>query len=140
MLTTHELVRFAIAQVEAEMVDQINILQATHRAMNAALLDLRPEPEQVLVDGTRVPSLRFDHTAIVQGDARSYTIAAASVLAKVTRDRLMLEFDRQWPAYGFAEHKGYGTPRHLAALAQHGPCSIHRLSFSPFRPREQELF
>jgi ribonuclease HII len=131
---------FAIAQVEAGMVDQINILQATHRAMNEALTQLDPPPAHVLVDGTRVPSLRFPQTPIVKGDARSYSIAAASVLAKVTRDRLMLDYDRQWPAYGFAVHKGYGTPHHLAALAKHGPCPIHRRSFAPLRPVEPELF
>jgi ribonuclease HII len=75
---------------------------------------------------------------LVHGDARSYLIAAASVLAKVTRDRLMTEYDRKWPAYGFAEHKGYGTPRHLAALAEHGPCPIHRRSFAPVL--QMELF
>ena len=77
---------------------------------------------------------------LVKGDARSYSIAAASVLAKVTRDRLMLEYHRQWPEYGFADHKGYGTAQHLAALAQHGPCPIHRRSFAPLKPPERELF
>jgi len=76
----------------------------------------------------------------VQGDARSYSIAAASVLAKVTRGRMMLEFDRHWPKYGFAEHKGYGTEQHLAAIAAHGPCPIHRRSFAPLRPTQRELF
>ena len=133
-LTTRGEVRFAIARVEAETVDRINILQATHRAMNDALARLRPPPEHALVDGLRVKSLRFPHTPLVKGDARSYSIAAASVLAKVTRDRLMLEYDREFPAYGFAEHKGYGTPRHLAAMAAHGPCVIHRRSFAPLKP------
>jgi ribonuclease HII len=77
---------------------------------------------------------------LVQGDARSYSIAAASVLAKVTRDRMMLEYERQYPGYGFAEHKGYGTPQHLAAIRAHGACPIHRRSFSPFRPIEMDLF
>ncbi|MBI3851206.1 MAG: ribonuclease HII [Verrucomicrobia bacterium] len=132
-------IRFAIAQVEAPQIDEINILQATHRAMNAALAQLRPPPEHVLVDGWRVPSLCFPQTPIVKGDARSYSIAAASVLAKVTRDRLMAEYDRQWPAYGFAGHKGYGTAQHLAALSAHGPCPIHRRSFAPMKPQQQEL-
>jgi len=140
-LTVRPDVRFAIAQIDAEVVDKINILQATHRAMNAALAQLQPPPEHVLVDGIRVPSLRGPQTPIVKGDARSYSIAAASVLAKVTRDRLMIEFDRRWPAYGFAEHKGYGTARHLAAIAEHGPCPIHRRSFAPLRPVQQpDLF
>jgi ribonuclease HII len=138
-LTARDDLAFAIAEAGADLVDQLNILRATHRAMNAALAQLRPPPAHVLMDGTRVPSLRFPHTPIVKGDARSYSIAAASVLAKVTRDRLMREFDQRWPAYGFAAHKGYGTPQHLAALAVHGPCPIHRRSFAPLRPAAPEL-
>ena len=133
-LTTCPEVQFAIAQVGAGQIDAINILRATHRAMNNALAQLRPAPEHALVDGRPVKTMTVPQTAIVQGDARSYSIAAASVLAKVTRDRLMLEFDRQWPKYGFAGHKGYGTARHLAALAAHGPCPIHRKSFAPMKP------
>lgn len=129
-----------LARVEAGRIDEINILQATHQAMNLALAQLTPPPEHALVDGRPVRSLRFPQTALVKGDALSYSIAAASVLAKVTRDRLMLEYDRQWPAYGFAEHKGYGTPQHLAALAEHGPCPIHRRSFAPIRQPEPQLF
>ena len=132
-------VEFAIAQVDAATIDAINILQATHRAMNAALAQLRPLPPHALVDGLRVKSLRVPQTAIVKGDARSYSIAAASVLAKVTRDRLMHEFDRQWPEYGFAEHKGYGTAQHLAAIGKFGACPIHRKSFAPLKPKELEL-
>ena len=86
-----------------------------------------------------VKTMRVPQTAIMKGDARSYSIAAASVLAKVTRDRLMLEFDRQWPEYGFAAHKGYGTAQHLAALAAHGPCPIHRRSFAPLKPQEPKF-
>ncbi len=131
-------VKFALARMEAEQVDEFNILQATHRAMNEALAQLVPSPQHALVDGARVKFLAFPQTALVQGDARSYSIAAASVLAKVTRDRLMLEYDERWPAYGFAEHKGYGTARHRAALAKHGLCPIHRRSFAPVR--QPELF
>jgi ribonuclease HII len=133
-------VELAIAEADAAVIDEINILQATHRAMNAALAKLNPLPQHALVDGRPVHTLRVPQTAIVKGDARSYSIAAASVLAKVTRDRLMLEFDRQWPVYGFAGHKGYGTARHLAAIAAHGPCPIHRKSFAPLKPKETELF
>jgi len=141
VLTNHPAVRFAIAQVDAEVVDTINILQATHRAMNESLARIRPAPQHVLVDGSRVKSLRFPQTPLVKGDARSYSIAAASVLAKVTRDRLMVSYDQTWPAYGFAAHKGYGTPEHLAALTEHGPCPIHRRSFAPLRlAPEVELF
>jgi ribonuclease HII len=140
-LTTCPEVQFAIAQVGAGQIDAINILRATHRAMNSALAQLQPAPEHALVDGRPVKTMTVPQTAIVQGDARSYSIAAASVLAKVTRDRLMLEFDRQWPKYGFAGHKGYGTAQHLAAIAAHGPCPIHRRSFAPLKPTTQrELF
>jgi ribonuclease HII len=130
----------AIAEIDAALIDEINILQATHRAMNAALSKLNPQPQHALVDGRPVKTMRVPQTAIVKGDARSYSIAAASVLAKVTRDRLMLEFDRQFPEYGFAGHKGYGTARHLAAIAAHGACPIHRRSFAPLKVKEAELF
>jgi ribonuclease HII len=133
-------IEFALAQTDAAEIDQINILQATHCAMAAALARLNPPPQHALVDGRPVKALRLPQTAIVKGDARSYSIAAASVLAKVTRDRLMRQFDRQFPGYGFAEHKGYGTARHLAAIEKFGPCPIHRKSFAPLRPPEQGTF
>ena len=133
-------IRFGIAQVEVEIIDRINILQATHRAMNLALAQLTPPPQHVLVDGLRVKSLEFPQTPIVSGDALSYSIAAASILAKVSRDRLMGTLDKKFPGYGFAEHKGYGTPDHLAAIKARGACAIHRQSFAPFRPVQTELF
>jgi ribonuclease HII len=139
ILTAHPDIRFGVATVDAAVIDRINILQATHLAMNEALAQLQPPPEHVLVDGNPVKSLRFPQTALVKGDARSYSIAAASVLAKVTRDRMMLEFDRQFPGYGFAEHKGYGTPQHLAAIAKLGPCPIHRRTFAPLKAKQGEL-
>jgi ribonuclease HII len=139
ILTAHPEIGFGIATVDAAVIDQINILQATHRAMNEALAQLQPPPEHVLVDGNPVKTMRFPQTALVKGDARSYSVAAASVLAKVTRDRMMLKFDRQYPGYGFAEHKGYGTPQHLAAIAKLGPCQIHRRSFAPLKPAQTEL-
>lgn len=139
-ITSRSGVRFAIAQVDVAMIDQINILQASHRAMNAALAQLQPAPAHVLVDGLRVKSMTLPHTAIVGGDGLSYSIGAASILAKVSRDRLMVELDRHYPAYGFAEHKGYATPEHLAAIKAHGACPIHRQSFSPFRPTQAEMF
>jgi ribonuclease HII len=134
VLTACSAVRVAVAQVAAELIDRLNILQATHRAMEEALAQLTPTPAHALVDGRRVPELRLPQTPLVKGDARSYSIAAASVIAKVTRDHLMCEFDRLYPEYGFAEHKGYATARHLAALARHGPCPIHRRSFAPLKP------
>jgi len=133
-------IEFAIAQVGAGQIDAINILRATHRAMNSALAQLQPAPQHVLVDGLPVKTMLIPQTAIVKGDARSYSIAAASVLAKVTRDRLMVEFDRQWPEYGFAGHKGYGTAQHLAAITAYGPCPIHRRSFAPLKPTQREFF
>lgn len=140
ILTAHPDIRHGIATVDAAVIDRINILQATHHAMNEALAQLQPPPEHVLVDGNPVKSLRFPQTALVKGDARSYSIAAASVLAKVTRDRMMLEFAEKFPGYGFAEHKGYGTPAHLAAIAKLGPCAIHRRSFAPLKPATREFF
>jgi ribonuclease HII len=132
-------VEFAVAQIDAAQIDEINILQATHRAMNVALAKLDPPPQHALVDGRAVKTMRVPQTAIVKGDARSYSIAAASVLAKVTRDRLMLEFHIQFPKYGFAAHKGYGTAKHLAAIAAHGACPIHRKSFAPLKQQEPKL-
>jgi ribonuclease HII len=132
-------VQYAIARVEVDMIDRINIRQAAWRAMSLALEQLAPKPEHVLVDGLRIRWLNYPQTALAQGDAKSYSIAAASVLAKVTRDGIMEEFDRLYPGYGFADHKGYGTPQHYAAIRQLGPCAIHRRSFSPFRPVETEL-
>ena len=133
VLTSRPEVRHAIAWSDHAVIDEINILQATFRAMNEALAQLNPAPWHVLIDGHQRCSARGEQTPIVQGDAKSYSIAAASVLAKVTRDRMMLECDRQWPEYGFADHKGYGTKAHLAALARHGPCPVHRMTFAPIR-------
>ncbi len=139
-LTACAEIEYGIALVDAGVIDEINILQATHRAMNEALGRLSPLPPHALVDGRPVKTLRVPQTAIVKGDARSYSIAAASVLAKVTRDRLMLAYAAQFPEYGFAEHKGYGTAKHLAAIARHGACAIHRKTFAPLKPAEPKLF
>jgi ribonuclease HII len=138
-LTTHPDVRYAIVSVDVETIDKINIRQAAWLAMHQALERLEPRVEHVLVDGLRIKWLPYPQTALVEGDAKSYSIAAASVLAKVTRDRTMVELDRQYPGYGFAQHKGYSTPQHLAALKEQGPCPIHRRSFAPVRPVETEL-
>jgi ribonuclease HII len=139
-LTSRPEIRYAVAHVESATIDDINILQASHRAMNLALAQLQPPPEHALVDGLRVKSMALPHTPIIEGDALSYSIGAASILAKVSRDRCMLEWDRMYPGYGFAEHKGYGTERHLAALKTLGACPIHRRSFAPVRLPERELF
>ena len=132
-------IHFGVGIIHAEEIDRINILQATYRAMNAALAQLAPDAEHALVDGRPVPTLAVPQTAIVKGDAKSFTIAAASILAKVTRDRLMVQYDKEWPVYGFAAHKGYGTAAHLAALAEHGACPIHRRSFAPVSAVQLEL-
>jgi ribonuclease HII len=139
ILTSHAGIRFAISTVEVEMIDRINIRQAAWRGMNQALDRLDPRAEHVLVDGLAIRWLKYPQTALVKGDGKSYSIAAASVLAKVTRDRMMLELDKLYPGYGFAEHKGYGTPRHMEAIARLGPCPIHRRTFAPMRPVETEL-
>lgn len=128
-----------IASLDPVVIDEINILQATHRAMNLALGQLMPAPVHVLVDGNHVKSIVLPQTSLVKGDSRSYSIAAASVLAKVTRDREMVSSDARWPGYGFAVHKGYPTPQHLAALQSQGPCPIHRKSFAPVRACQSEF-
>jgi ribonuclease HII len=138
-LTRRPEVLHAIVSVEAGEVDRLNILRATHAGFARALALLQPTPEHVLVDGLPVPNFAWAQTALVKGDARSYSIAAASVLAKVTRDRAMRCFDQQYPAYGFAQHKGYPTPAHFEALRRHGPSPIHRRSFAPVRDVQSEL-
>ncbi|QHI96971.1 ribonuclease HII [Xylophilus rhododendri] len=121
----------AIGVASVEEIDGINILQATMLAMRRAVEGLRLKPAKVLVDGNRLPTLDVLAEAIVKGDALVKSISAASILAKVHRDRLCVELDLQYPHYGFARHKGYGTAEHLAALRQHGACEHHRRSFSP---------
>ena len=111
-------------------IDRINILQATRLAMGQALGALGMEPELVLTDFVTVPGLRCPQRNLVEGDRRSASVAAASIIAKVTRDRIMEEADRKYPLYGFGRHKGYGTPEHRIALEQHGPCALHRRTFA----------
>ncbi len=139
-LVTNQAVSHAIAIVDSDVIDAINILQASLRAMNDAFLQLTPVPDHTHVDGPHIFSTRGPQTSLIDGDARSFSIAAASVLAKVTRDRLMAKLDEEFPGYGFREHKGYSTPQHLEALSRLGPCRIHRKSFSPCRAPEPELF
>jgi ribonuclease HII len=138
VLTNSPEIHWAVAVVEAEDIDRWNILRATHQGMRRALADLlQGAPEHVLVDGLPVPELGWPQTALVGGDGLSYSIAAASILAKVTRDRLMEEHDRRWPMYGFARHKGYPTADHRQALDVHGPCPIHRRTFAPVARQPQ---
>ena len=121
----------SIAEASVEEIDQHNILQATMLAMRRAVLGLRLKPVRVLVDGNRLPPLDVPAEAIVKGDALVASISAASILAKVTRDRWCAQLHQQYPVYGFAGHKGYGTAEHLAALEVHGACPQHRRSFAP---------
>ncbi len=121
----------SIAEASVEEIDTLNILQATLLAMRRAVDGLRLKPVKVLVDGNRLPVLDVRAEAIVQGDARVPTISAASILAKVHRDRMCAQLHAQYPQYGFDRHKGYGTAEHLQALADHGPSPWHRRSFSP---------
>jgi len=122
---------FAVALAAVDEIDTLNILQASMLAMQRAVEALSVPPEEVLVDGNRCPNIAFRVRAIVRGDASVPSISAASILAKTARDAMLRELDREYPAYGFARHKGYATPEHLAALALHGPCPAHRRSFSP---------
>jgi ribonuclease HII len=122
---------FAIAEASVQEIDQINILQATLLAMKRAVEALRLPPKLVLVDGNRLPTLSIRAEAIVQGDALVPAISAASILAKVHRDRLCDAMHQHYPLYGFDQHKGYGTAQHLAALQAHGPADCHRMTFAP---------
>jgi ribonuclease HII len=124
---------FSIALASVDEIDSLNILQATMLAMRRAVESLRLKPAKVLVDGNRLPVLKVAAEAVVQGDVTVRAISAASILAKVHRDRLCLALHEQHPQYGFATHKGYPTPDHLAALREHGACEAHRRSFAPVR-------
>jgi ribonuclease HII len=122
-----------IGVVEVDMIDRINIYQASFLAMRKALQELVNKPDHLLVDGRAYPDESIPYTTLIKGDTICYSIASASILAKVTRDRLMLEYDRQYPQYGFASHKGYATRCHLEAIEQFGYTPIHRRSFHPRR-------
>lgn len=124
---------YAVARADVDVIDAINILQATMQAMREAVARLDPAPDLVLVDGNRCPDVPCPVRAVVGGDATVAAIGAASILAKVARDREMIEMDRRYPEYGFARHKGYGTRAHRDALLRLGPSPIHRLSFAPVK-------
>jgi ribonuclease HII len=128
---------FSVAAVAPDIIDRINILEATRRAMRQALMGLRPRPDCAVVDAVALRGLPFPSLPLIRGDSVSYAVASASILAKVERDRLMAELDRDYPHYGFAEHKGYGVPVHLAALQTFGPSPVHRLTYRPVLPRRE---
>lgn len=139
LLVSNPEIEVGVGIVSADEIDALNILRATHLAMARAIQQLAPLPDLALVDGLPVRGLPVPHRAIVGGDGLSLSIAAASVVAKVTRDRLLVDLAAQYPNYGFDRHKGYGTRAHLAALQRYGPCSAHRRSFAPVAQRVLEF-
>lgn len=122
-------VSYGVGIVSSGRIDEINILQATYEAMRQAIEQLKVKPRILLNDAVTIPMVDITQIPIVKGDAKSVSIAAASILAKVTRDRMMAEYDTIFPEYGFGKHKGYGTAAHIQALKEHGPCPIHRTTF-----------
>ena len=124
-----------VGTVYQKEIDLINILEATRKAMRLALEDLPLKPSFLLIDGLSLTEVEVPQEKLIRGEDNSVSIAAASIVAKVTRDRLMVDFDRTYPQYGFARHKGYGTREHLRLLEEHGPCPLHRFSFRPVRER-----
>ena len=124
-----EAIAYGIGIASNALIDEINILQATYEAMREAVSKLNKTPDILLVDAVHIPNINIKQVGIVKGDAKSVNIAAASILAKVTRDRLMLEYDKIYPEYGFASNKGYGTAKHIEALKAYGACDIHRRTF-----------
>jgi len=139
LLTKDPAVVWAVATASCEEIDRLNILRASHLAMRRAVEALDPRPDHCLIDGLPVRDFPLPHDAIVKGDGRSLSIAAASIIAKVTRDRMMGAIDREFPQFGFARHQGYGTKAHLEALRIHGPCRHHRRSFQPVAQRALPL-
>ena len=131
IIQQHSQIHFAVGIIDAQRIDEINIYQATKEAMYQALEGLSHTPDYLLVDGMNLPYQCGPSERIVKGDARSFTIAAASIVAKETRDAIMLDYDAKWPEYGFKKHKGYPTRQHIEALKEYGPCPIHRRSYKP---------
>ena len=129
-LITEEAISYGVGIVDQNEIDEINILNATKHAVTMAIEKLNVKPDLILVDAlTNIDTKGIPYRSIIKGDAKEYSIAAASIIAKVTRDRMMYEWDQVFPQYGFAKHKGYGTAAHIAALKEHGPCLLHRKSF-----------
>lgn len=126
-----EAVSVGVGIVNEQTIDKMNILKATHLAMLRAVSSLERKPDFILIDGIFAPGSGIPQKAVAGGDSKSISVAAASIVAKVSRDRMMLEHDRRFPGYGFSEHKGYGTRNHIENLMKLGPCGIHRMSFRP---------
>lgn len=124
-----EAIEVSIGLETYKVIDSINILQATYKAMKTAIESLKIQPSIILVDAIRIPNIEIEQVPIIKGDTKSISIAASSIIAKVTRDRIMIEYDKVYPGYGFAENKGYGSQQHIIALKTIGPCPIHRQSF-----------
>ena len=118
-----------VGVIDEKTIDRINILQATYQAMRTAVQSLSPQPQHLLVDGRTLPGTSLPQTGIIRGDLKSFSVAAASIVAKVTRDRIMADYDLRYPQYGFSRHKGYGTRAHVAAILEFGYCDLHRRSF-----------
>lgn len=133
LLTNHESICYAIGQASVEEIDSVNLGQATRLAMERAVVGLSLNPNYILVDGIRRPNLPYPVQTVIKGDQRSFSIAAASIIAKVTRDQHMLELDQEHPAYGWAQNAGYGTQQHQKALLTHGVTLYHRRSFAPIK-------
>ena len=131
IIVNHPGLIWASGSCSCEEIDELNILNATDLAMRRAAEALGTTPDHCLIDGLPIKNFPYPYDAVVKGDAKSLSISAASIIAKVTRDRLMAEIDKEFPAYGFARHQGYGTKEHLEALRTHGPCRHHRRSFQP---------
>lgn len=125
-----EAISYSVGIIDQKEIDKINILNATKKGLNLAIKGLEVKPDTILVDAlTNIDTCNIPYTSIIKGDAKSYSIAAASIIAKVTRDRIMREWDEIYPQYGFEKHKGYGTKMHIEAIKQYGLCPLHRLSF-----------
>ena len=126
---TDQAIAYKTVFMNHEVIDEINILQATYKAMRQAVNELNPQPDLLLIDAVHIPELEVKQVSIIKGDAKSFSIAAASIVAKVERDHLMEKYDELYPEYGFAGNKGYGSKEHIEAIKKYGPCPIHRRTF-----------
>lgn len=140
IITSHADIMFGIGIVESDQIDEMNILQASLHAMDLAVQNLPEKPDYLLIDGNHLPPTRIAAQTVIKGDSHSQSIGAASIIAKYTRDSLMIELHAEYPMYGFDQHKGYGTKMHVEAIKLHGPCPVHRRSFEPVKSLTQVEF